>query len=161
MRLPHAGHDYVGLAGLRGEIDGSRVADRDGRVLGEQQVRHRLADDLAAADDDGATALELDAVLVEQLHASRGRGRNERRVSEIELAGAHRMEAVDVLRRRDEARRSAAVELLRQGQLDEDAVHLVVSVEPLDELAQLLGRSLGRQPVVVALDARLECGPCL
>ena len=65
----------------------------------EQQVRDRLADDLAAADDDGAAALQLDLVLVEQLHDPGRRRRHERRVPEIELAGADRVEAVDVLRR--------------------------------------------------------------
>ena len=127
----------------------------------QQQVRHRLADDLTAADDDGATPLELDAVLGEQLHAPRRRGGNERGVPEIELAGAHRVEAVDVLRGRHEARGGAAVELLRQGELDEDAVDVVIRVELLDELAKLVGRGLRRQPVVVALDAGLEGSPVL
>ena len=103
------------------------MADRHGGVLRQQQVRHRLAHDLAAADDDGAASLELDVVLGEQLHAPGRRGGNERRMSEVELAGADGMEAVDVLSRRNEARGGAAVELLRQGELDEDAVHAVVA----------------------------------
>ena len=37
---------------------GARVADRDGRVGLEQQVRDRLADDVAAADDDRPRALQ-------------------------------------------------------------------------------------------------------
>ena len=62
-------------------------------------MRHRLADDLAAADDDGAAPLQLDPVLGEQLHDPGRRRRHERRVAEVELAGADRVEAVDVLRR--------------------------------------------------------------
>ena len=80
---------------------------------------------------------------------------------EVELAGADGMEAVDVLRRRHEARGGAAVELLRQGELDEDAVDVVIRVQLLDELAKLVGRGLGRQPVVVALDAGLDSGAVL
>ena len=57
-----------------------RVADRDRRVALQQQHRHRLADDLAAADDDGARAGDRRCLLaVEQLDHARRRARREMR----------------------------------------------------------------------------------
>ena len=59
-------NEDIGGQGMRGEILGARVADRDGRVLLEQQVRDRLADDRAAADHDGPRACQRDAVLAKE-----------------------------------------------------------------------------------------------
>ena len=92
-----------------------------------QQVRHRLADDVAAADHDRARAVELDRVLGEHRHHAERRRRDERRPAEVELAGVERMEAVDVLRRRDRADDLRLVDVLRQRQLDEDRVDLAVA----------------------------------
>ena len=62
-------------------------------------MRHRLADDGRAADDDGARALERDLVLVEHPHDPERRARDERRAAEVEPARVDRVDAVDVLRR--------------------------------------------------------------
>ena len=46
------GHDHdLGVAGMPGEVDGLRVADRDGGVLAQQQQRRGLADHVRPADD--------------------------------------------------------------------------------------------------------------
>ena len=52
--------ENVGRRRDRGEIRRLRVADRDRRVALEQQHRHRLSDDLAAADDDRVRARDRD-----------------------------------------------------------------------------------------------------
>ena len=59
------------------QIDGARMADRDGRVAVQQQQRHRLADDVAAADDDGARAGDRHVRSLEQFDHARRRARNE------------------------------------------------------------------------------------
>ena len=41
---------------VRGQVDGARVAVGDGGVAGQQQHPDGLAEDGAAADDDGASA---------------------------------------------------------------------------------------------------------
>ena len=81
------GDEDVGAARVLGEIRRARVADRHGRVLREEQHRHRLADDLAAADDDRLLALQLDPVLGEHHHHARGRRRHEERLAEEEEPG--------------------------------------------------------------------------
>ena len=52
-------HDDVRLAQVRGEVRRPRVADRHRGVLAQEQERGRLADDVGAADDDGAAARQL------------------------------------------------------------------------------------------------------
>ena len=101
------------------EICGARVADRHGHVLGEEQHRHRLADDLAAADHDRLLPLQLDAVLGQHHHHPRGRGGNEERLAQVEKARVLHVEAVDVLRRIDRAQHLRLV-MCRAGELHED-----------------------------------------
>ena len=43
---------HVRARAHRAQIARARVADRDGRVLGQQQLRHRLAEQVRASDDD-------------------------------------------------------------------------------------------------------------
>ena len=131
---PDGGDEHVGVERVPLQIARVRVAERHGRVRLLQQVGHRLADDVAAADHDRARAVELDLVLLEQRHHSaRSRG-DDRRPAEVQLAGVHRMEAVDVLRRRDSPDHLFLVEVRRQRQLDEDRVDVVGRVQ-LRELA--------------------------
>ena len=61
------------------QIDRPRVADRHRRVPVQQQQRHRLPDDVAAADDDGARAGDRDPRPFEQFDDARRRARDERR----------------------------------------------------------------------------------
>ena len=118
--------EHVRVARPSGEVGRARVADGDGGVALEQQVRDRLADDLAAADHDRVRALELDVVLVQEGQDPERRRGNVRRLAEVELAGVERVEAVDVLDRLDGADDAVLVDAVRERQLDEDAVDGVV-----------------------------------
>ncbi len=60
-------HQDVGLAADRRQVRRPRVADGHGGVAVQQQQRHRLADDVAAADDDGVRAGDRDALALEHL----------------------------------------------------------------------------------------------
>ena len=55
-RPAERGDEDVGLARDARQIDGPRMADRHRGVAMQQQQRHRLADDVAAADDDRVRA---------------------------------------------------------------------------------------------------------
>ena len=55
-RPPDRRDENVGGRGDRGQVRRLRVADRHRRVALQQQHRHRLADDLAAPDDDRVRA---------------------------------------------------------------------------------------------------------
>ena len=51
LRPADRGDDDVGAADDVGQVAGAAVGDGDGAILAEQQLRHRLADDVRAADD--------------------------------------------------------------------------------------------------------------
>ncbi len=63
----------------------------------QQQQCHRFADDIAAADDDGARSGDRNALALEQLDHARRRARDERRAILYELPHVQRVEPVDVL----------------------------------------------------------------
>ena len=66
------GDQHVGPTADLGQIAGARMADRDRRVLGQQQRRDRLADEVGAADDDRLGAAQWNLVAAKQLdHAGR------------------------------------------------------------------------------------------
>ena len=153
-----SGHEDVGAPRVAREIVGARVADRHGHVLGEEQHRHRLADDLAAADHHGLLALQLHAVLREHHHHARRRRGHQERLAEIEEPRVLHVEPVDVLRRIHGAQHRRLVHVLGQRQLHEDPVHCVVGVEVGDELEDLgLGR-VGWEAMVARVDPGLVRG---
>ena len=78
--------------------------DRHRRVGAEQQLRHRLAEEVRAPDDDRLGAFELRARRVEQRHDALRRARPQPLDAEREPAGADRRQAVDVLVGVDHAR---------------------------------------------------------
>jgi hypothetical protein len=77
------------------------VRDGDGAVLRQQQLRHRLAHDVGAADDHGVDAIQLAQHRLGQHDAADRRAGNERLLAGGEAAHVDHMEAVHVLVRAD------------------------------------------------------------
>ena len=92
------------------------------QLLVQQQLRHRLADDVGAADDDGALAREIAEAVLQQHEAAERRARHQALAAGREPPGIDDMEAVDILGRIDGVEDRLGIDLLRQRQLDEDAV---------------------------------------
>ena len=124
----------VGLARDGRQVLRVTVADRDSRILAEQEMEHRLADDVAAADDDGALTVNRDAGELEHAQTAERRAGHESRLSRHEAADVDGMEAVDVLLWADalEDLRLVRGNLLGQRQLHEDAMDLHIGVERID-----------------------------
>ena len=83
-------------------------------------------------------------------HAGHRRARHEqarrrRAAGREQPADVERVEAVDVLRRIDRLEHARGVDLLRQRQLDQDAVHRRVGVERCDLREQVASADVGRQ----------------
>ena len=116
-------------------------------------MRDGLADDRGAADDDGARIAQRDLVLREHAHDPERRARDERRPAEVEAAGVHRVQPVDVLRGIDRLDHLRLVEVVGQRQLDEDPVDGVVGIQVGEQREQLLLGRLGRQAHVLRVDA--------
>ena len=76
------GDDDLGALDLRLQVARPAVADGHRAVLAHEQQLDRLADDVAAADHDGALALEVVAVELGDLDGRLGTGRQETLVAE-------------------------------------------------------------------------------
>jgi hypothetical protein len=107
---------------------------------------------------DRPLPLERYAVLLEERHDPERRRRDEGRLVEVELARARRVEAVDVLARRDCPQDAALVDLVGKRQLNEDPVDRVVGVQLADQGEQIRLRRVRRQLVVVGGDPGLARG---
>ena len=112
-----------------GEVARPRVADRDRRVLADEQERRRHADDGRPADDDGALALDLDAGPAQDLDRGVGGRRQEAVVAEAQEAGVERVDPVDVLGRIDRVDDRPEPDRRRQRHLDDDPGDGRVGVE--------------------------------
>ena len=72
----HGGDDDVGAAEEIGQIARLGLADRDGGVGVHEEKSHGLADDVAAAEDNGVGAFGLDIGAAQNFHAAGGRAGN-------------------------------------------------------------------------------------
>ena len=92
------GDQHVGAADLARPGRGARVADGQRRVPLEQHEGDRLADQIAAARDDGARALQLHAGRVDEMHDAERRARTQAVASLHQARLVDGMQPVDVLR---------------------------------------------------------------
>ena len=160
LRPPDGHHQNLRPARHFGEVARTTVGHRHRSVRVQEQFRHGKPHDIAAADHHGALAGDLHACGPQHLeNAFRGAG---------ERAGlflpqrrnVQGMEAVDILLFVDGGDHLVLVDMFRKGQLDQNAVHLVVEVQRRDDVQQFglgdrlrladrgvadahLGRSLG------------------
>ena len=81
-RLADGGDEDVRLTCDAGKIARRGVTDRDRTARHQELERHRPADDVRLADDDGVFADEVLADVAEQGHAAVGRARAEKRTLE-------------------------------------------------------------------------------
>ena len=73
LRPADGGDQHVGAPADRRQIAGARVGDGHGGVRRQQQLRHRLADEVRAADDHRVGAVELRRAVPQQQHAAERR----------------------------------------------------------------------------------------
>ena len=124
------GDDDIGLAAQVGEVFRFDVRYGHGRLALEHQHGDRLADDVGLADHHHVETGHVVVHRVEQLgHAERG-ARNDAARAGRQAADVDRVEAVDILARRDRAQHDAGVDVRGQGNLDQDAVDFGIGIEP-------------------------------
>ena len=121
------------------------MADRYGAVLREEKQCHRLADDVASADDNAVFTVGAYAVFGEQTHDSGGSAGGESVKTESYSADVCRMECVNVLRRRYRFDDLALVDALRERKLNKYAVDSFVSVQALHEAYKFILGSVFRE----------------
>lgn len=119
----HGGHQNIGGGADLFQVLGLGVADGDGGVLGQQQQRGGLAHDVGAADDHGIFTGDLGAGGLDHADAAcRGAGQIAG-LADLHAAHVDGRETVHILLRRDGVDDGLLVDLLRQGQLDQDTVY--------------------------------------
>ena len=152
----HGRHQDVRLPARGREVGRARMAHRHRGVAVQQQERHRLADDVAAAEHHRPLARDLNLLALEHLDHARRRARHQLRPVLHQQADALGGKAVHVLAHGDGVEhllRRARPHGLRQRRLHQDAVVLVALVQPLD-LAQHVVEGRGRRhPRAVGVEA--------
>ena len=119
-------------ADVRGQVARPRVADRDRRVLLDEQEGRRHADDGGAPDDDGVSPCDLDPGPAQDLDRRvRGR-RQEAVIAEAQEPGVERVDPVDVLGRVDGVDDRPQPDGRRERHLDDDAIDGRIVVERTD-----------------------------
>ena len=115
---------------------------------------HRLANDVGAADHHRFQAGERGVHGLGEQDAAERRARHQRWQSARQPPDIGVMKPVDVLGRIDCGDHLLSVDVFRQRQLHENAVHRQISIEPRDQGEQLFLRGRCRQLVVVGIHAR-------
>ena len=103
----------------------------------QEELRHRLADDVRAADHDGVPARDLHSGVLDQAHAGELRAWHHCRPAGHQRAEIGFMEAVDILGRRDRFEHARRVDVTRQWKLHQDTVDRGIRVQRRDRLQQL------------------------
>jgi len=109
------------------------MADRDGGVGVHEEKGHGFADDVAAAEDDGVGAFDLDIVAAQNFHAAGGSAGDQAGTSADEAAEVDGMETVHVFGGIDGFQNALGIDLRRKRKLDENAVHVVVAIQVFDD----------------------------
>ena len=119
------------------------MTDRHGRIPRQQQLRQRLADDVAAADDDGMLAGQGNFVVIQYCH-----DRPWRAGRPWALAGGHQpdvqgMQRIHILVRIDAANDNIRIDLARHRHHRQNTADFRIPVQLFDQFQNLL---LGRFP---------------
>src|SRR5712672_499879 len=143
----HSRDDDIRPADEAGEIASFGMADGDGGVCVHKQQGHRFTNDIAAAEDNGVCALDLNIVAAQNLHAAGGRAGNEAGTAADQPAKVHRMEAVHIFCGINGFENSFGVDLRREGKLNQDSVHRIVVVKVFHKVQHLFGSDGSRGSV--------------
>src|SRR6266404_4212206 len=141
----HSRDDDIRTADEAGKVASFGMADGDGGVCMHQQKRHRFANDVAAAEDGGVGALNLNIVAAQNFHAAGGRAGNEAGTAADQPAKVHRMEAVNVFCGINGFENSFGVDLRRERKLNQDSVHRIVVVKVFHKVQHLFGSDGSRR----------------
>ncbi len=150
------GDQDVGAPAHPGKVARARVAHGHGGVGAEQELGHRLAEQVRAPDHDRLRALEGHAL--EQHHHPGRRARPQTGESERQPPGVGHGEPVHVLVGIDPVGDHGAVQVVGHRELAEDPADRVVGVQGVDQLQRLGLRHRRRQRMVKALDPKLAGG---
>src|SRR5579872_6099269 len=115
------------------------MADRDRRILLQQQKRSRFAHDVAAPDNDRVLAADWKLVALEQLDHSRRRAGLWPWPPRRQQAYVVRMKSVHILLRRNRQQNALRIDMGRQRELYQYPVDFRPRIQILDDSQKFLG----------------------
>ena len=133
VRPTDGGHHQIGIADLAGQVPGTAVADADGAARRQQFQGHGPTDDIGLTDDEGVEALQVAARALQQGHHPLGRAGAQQGHAQGQPTDVVGMEAIHVLGRQDALDDLLLVDVVRQGQLDQDAVDRLPGIEVVNQ----------------------------
>ena len=107
------------------------------RILRQEKLRHRFADNVRAASHNGLKARKRIMNGLGKNHTAHRGARHERRQPTGKAARIDRMETVDILRWIDCRNDLLCVDLFGEGQLNQNTTDFLVGIEPGNESEQL------------------------
>jgi len=129
------------------------VRDGDGTAFRQQQRRHRLADDIRSPNDNGALATEIAEPVLQNQQTAVRRARQDCIATGPETPNVGDMEPVYILIWVDGCQNLLLISLVRQRQLNQDAINGIVSVEFLNKCQNIGFSCIGGQAVLKGLHA--------
>jgi hypothetical protein len=141
----YSGDEDIGAAEDTGQIARFGMTNGDGGVGMHEEKRHWFADDVAAAEDDGVGAFDLDFVAAQDFHAAGGSAGDQAGASADEAAEIDRMETVHVFGRVNGFENAFGVNLRGKWKLNENAVDVVGTIQVFDDSEQVESGRGGRR----------------
>ncbi len=129
----HGGNDDIGATEDIGQIARFGMTDGDSSIGVHEEKSHGLADDVAAAEDDGVGAFDLDVVAAQNFHAARGSAGNQAGASADEPAEVDGVEAVHVFGGIDGFQDALGIDLRGKRELNQNTVDVVVAIQIFDD----------------------------
>ena len=153
IRLARRDDQDIRLACDRTEVAGLGGADRDGRAAIDQHQRHRLAGDIAAADDHGVLTFDGNVVMLQHLHYAVGRAGLKGRFADDQSPKVGMMKPIDIFLRRNRLDDGLVIDVLRYRQLHQKAVDRGIVIQCMDLRQQFRLGSIGRHGVQFGMHA--------
>src|SRR5262249_12145811 len=141
----NCGDQQVGPAAHGWKIVCSGMRNGHCRIFSQEQLRHRLANNVCTADDDRLQASKRFMHGFCEKNAAQWRAWNKRRQANREPACVHRVKTVHVLSRIDSRNDFLRVDLPRKRQLDQNAADFLIGIKLRDDIEQLrFARACGK-----------------
>ena len=130
-------------------------------MLAQQELGHRLADDVGAAENEGAQALQVAQPVLQHHQAAARRAGHQPLAAGRQPAGVDDVKPVDILVRVDGVEHGGFGNMLRQRKLHQNAVDGRVVVQLLHEGEQRLLVGFRRQLVLEGFQSGFDGRPAL
>ncbi|MNJ54727.1 hypothetical protein D3C77_501830 [compost metagenome] len=137
-------NEDIGLLRQLLHVRRAGMAHRNRCILALQQQGHRLADDIAATDDDGMLSGHFNSGTLDEFDYACRRARKQTIIADDQVANVDRVEAVHVFLHCDRIDDCFLLDMTRQRKLNENAVNIALAIQLVHERKQLFLRGGSR-----------------